>query len=192
MRISTIFGATLALSASFGGFTTSYLHALELAQAKVSFVKPPNLLSATTTYNQTDVWGATYYFTIELPANAGRPLQQVTIKQVQGFDNIRFNSEETRAFEGKPRHKGEKLTLKEVTYDIKTNTISVIFDPPVSPGKTVTIALHPVRNPDTGGAYLFGVTAFPLAENPYGLYLGVGSLEFYDHDSDFGLLRFHR
>ena len=195
MRVSTIFGATVTLTAILWGVAVPpALYAIQLlegVEGKVSFEKPPNLLSATTTYKETYVWGATYYFTLELPANAGKPLQRVTINQRQGFDDIRFQVEDTQAFEGTPRHKGEKLTLKDVTNDAKTKTISVTFDPPLSPGKTVTIALRPVRNPDTGGAYIFGVTAFPAAENPYGLYLGVGRLQFYDNDRDFGVFRFH-
>jgi hypothetical protein len=117
--------------------------------------------------------------------NAGEPLQRVTINQRQGVDDIRFDLEDTRAFEGTPRNKGEKLTLKEVRKDADTQTISVTFDPPIQPGKTFTIGLRPVRNPWSSGAYIFGVTAFPVGEKPYGLYLGVGRLQFYDNDRDF-------
>jgi hypothetical protein len=119
---------------------------------------------------------------MELPENAGEPLGRVAINQRQGFDDIRFKLEDSRAFEGTPRKKGERLNLREVTKDDKTNTILVTFDPPVPPGKTVTIGLRPVRNPNTGGAYIFGVKAFPAGEKPYGLYLGVGRLQFYDND----------
>ncbi len=191
MRVSIIFAATMAIMTNLLAVEVPSIHAFELAEAKVSFEKPPNLLDATTTYNQTYVWGATYYFTIELPANAGKQLQRVTISQRQGFEDIRFELKDTQAFEGTPRREGQKLALKEVTNDAKTKTISVTFDPPVVPGKTVTIALRPFRNPDTGGAYIFGVTAFPAAENPYGLYLGVGRLQFYDSFPD-SSLRFHR
>jgi hypothetical protein len=183
MRVSTIFGTTLAALASFWGVTPA-TQAVQLADGTVSFEKPPNLINVTTTYNETDVWGATYYFTLKLPENAGEPLGQVTINQRQGLDDIRFKLEDSRAFEGTPRKKGEKLTLKEVTKNVETNTISVTFDPPVMPGKTVTIGLRPVRNPWSSGVYIFGVTAFPAGEKPYGLYLGVGRLQFYDNDRD--------
>lgn len=183
MRVSTIFGTTLAALASFWGVTPQ-TQAVQLADGTVSFEKPPNLINVTTTYNETDVWGATYYFTLKLPENAGEPLGRVTINQRQGLDDIRFKLEDSRAFEGTPRKKGEKLTLKEVTKNVETNTISVTFDPPVMPGKTVTIGLSPVRNPWSSGVYIFGVTAFPAGEKPYGLYLGVGRLQFYDNDRD--------
>ncbi len=185
MRVSTVFGATLAASVSIWAIAAPSTQAIQLADGTVSFEKPPNLISATTTYNATYVWGATYYFTLELPTNAGEPLRRVTINQRQGVDDIRFDLEDTRAFEGTPRNKGEKLTLKEVTKDADTQTISVTFDPPIQPGKTFTIGLRPVRNPWSSGAYIFGVTAFPVGEKPYGLYLGVGRLQFYDNDRDF-------
>lgn len=184
MHISTKFGASLVLTASIVSLVAPAIQAVQLADGTVSFEKAPDLISATTTYNSTYMWGATYYFTLQVPENAGEPLGQVTIRQNEGVDDIEFELKDTRAFEGTARHKGEKLTLKEVTRDSKTRTITVRFDPSVKPGKTFTIALRPVRNPDTGGAYIFGVTAFPAAEKPYGIYLGVGRLQFYERGRD--------
>lgn len=185
MRVLTRFSTTLVLAASIWGVSTPLTQAVQLPDGTVSFEKSPRLIDATTTYNQTDVWGATYYFTLELPADAGEPLQQVTINQRQGVDRIQFDLEDSLAFEGTRRHKGERLTLTEVTENAETGAISVMLDPPLAPGQTVTIGLRPVRNPWTGGVYLFGVTAFPAGEKPYGLYLGVGRLHFYDNDTDF-------
>ena len=72
------------------------------------------------------------------------------------------------------------ITLKSTTFDPNTQTITVIFDPPVPPGNTVSIGLKPVRNPDYGGVYQFGITAYPPGENSPGLYLGVGRLAIYE------------
>lgn len=144
-------------------------------------------MGATTTYNETDVWGARYYFTLSIPENAGEALGRVTINQRQGFETIDFKLKNTQAFVGTPRNQGERLTLKAVTQDPQSLTISVTFAPPVQPGTTVTIELRPVRNPSLSGVYIFGVTAFPAVENPYGLYLGVGRLQFYDSRPDFFL-----
>ncbi len=180
MRVSTLFGATLAALASLWGITAPSTPGIELAKAAVTFKKPLELISTTTTYQETDVWGARYYFTLFLPENAGESLERVTINQRQGFEDIQFRLQDTRAFEGTAGKKGARFTLKEVTKDPQSLTISLMFDPPVQPGKTVTIELHPVRNPSVGGVYIFGVTAFPAVENPYGLYLGVGRLHFYD------------
>ena len=185
MRVSSIFAATLAALASLWGVAAPSTQAIELANGKVSFKKPPDLISATTTYNETNVWGARYYFTLSIPENAGEALGRVTINQRQGFEDIEFKLKDTQAFVGTPRHKGERLTLKEVTKDPQSLTLSVTFDPPVNPGTTVTIELRPIRNPSFSGVYIFGVTAFPAVENPYGLYLGIGRLQFYDSRPDF-------
>ncbi len=136
-------------------------------------------MAATTTFKDAYVWGATYYFTILVPENAGEPLQRVTIAQVEGVDDIRYQLEETSAFEGASGNKGQRLALGEVTANRETRTVSVTLSQPVPPGKTVTIGLNPVRNPFDDGIYLFGVTAFPAGEKAHGLYLGVGRLQFY-------------
>lgn len=179
MHIPTIFGATLAALAGMWGVYCPSAQAIRLANGTVSFEKPPDLVSASTTFQDVNVWGATYFFTISLPSNAGEPLQQVTINQIEGLDNIRFNLKETYAVEGTGWHEGKKLTLGEVRRDKEKHAVSVMFNPPVPPGTTFTIALRPERNPFDDGVYLFGVTAFPAGEKPYGLYLGVGRLHFY-------------
>lgn len=187
MRVSSIFTAALAALASVGSLASSSTLAFELANGRTSFKKALDFMGATTTYNETDVWGARYYFTLSLPENAGEALGRVTINQRQGFEAIDFKLNNTQAFVGTPRNRGERLTLKAVTQDSKSPTILVTFDPPIQPGTTVTIELRPVRNPSFSGVYLFGVTAFPAVENPYGLYLGVGRLQFYDSRPDFFL-----
>ncbi|MDJ0617916.1 MAG: DUF2808 domain-containing protein [Calothrix sp. MO_192.B10] len=158
--------------------------AVQLRDGKVYFVQPPRLVKVTTTFNNAQIVGATYYFTISLPENAGEPLQRVTINQHQGIYNIDFRLKKSIAFVGTTSRRGEKIPLKEVTRDKKSRTISITFDPPVSPGKTITIGLKPERNPITGGVYLFGVTAFPVGEKSHGQFMGFGRLHFYSNDGD--------
>jgi hypothetical protein len=158
--------------------------AVELRDGKVYFLQPPHLVKVTTTSNNAQVIGAAYYFTISLPENAGEPLQRVTINQHQGVDNINFRLNKSIAFVGTRSQKGEKIPLQQVIRDKKTRTISITFDPPVSPGKTITIGLKPQQNPLTGGIYLFGVTAFPPGEKSHGQFMGFGRLHFYSNDGD--------
>jgi len=155
------------------------IQAVKLPDGRVAFEKSPRLTNVITTFNSTSVWGAKYYFTLELPENAGEPLSKVIIQQREGVEAIRFQLEKTLAFEGNHTDKGENLTVKNVTQDEETGEISVIFDQEISPGTTFTVGLKPVKNPDYSGVYLFGVTAFPQGEKPEGLYLGVGRLHFY-------------
>lgn len=108
-------GTTLALTAGIGGHTTELAQAIQLRDGTVYFVQPPDLVEATTTFNSVNVWGATYYFTINVPENAGEPLQRVAITQREGTDNIRFDLEDSRAFVGTRSHKGARLTLGSIT-----------------------------------------------------------------------------
>ena len=180
MRVATFFGTTLALTAGIGGLAAQVACAIQLRDGTVYFAYPPRLVKATATYNSAGVWGlATYYFTFSLPQNAGEPLGRVTITQQLGADNIHFDLEDSRAFVGTRNRKGPRLTLGEVTRDGEKKTVSVTFEPPVTPGKTVTIGLRPVRNPRVPGVYLFGVTAFPVGEKSHGQFVGYGRIHFY-------------
>ncbi len=158
--------------------------AIQLQDGTVYFAEPPRLVKAATTYNEVYLWGATYYFTVSLPENAGEPLQKLTINQHEGVDHIHFDLKNSFAFEGTRSHKEQKIELKNVVSDRKTRTVSLTFDPPVSPGQTITIGLKPWQNPTTSGVYLFGVTAFPRGEKSHGQFLGFGRLHFYSHGND--------
>jgi hypothetical protein len=185
VSIALTLGTTLALTAGMGGVTAELAQAIQLRDGTVYFVQPPDLVEATTTFNSVNVWGATYYFTINVPENAGEPLQRVMITQREGADDIRFDLKDSRAFVGTRSNKGARLTLS-VTRDRENRTVSVMFDPPVAPGQTITIGLRPVQNPRSSGIYLFGVTAFPVGEKSHGQFLGFGRLHFYGD----GLARF--
>ncbi|QMS92354.1 DUF2808 domain-containing protein [Nostoc edaphicum CCNP1411] len=181
MRLTTLFGITLSLAIGIGGVTLSVTEAVQLRDGLVYFVQPPTLVNATTTYKDVNVWGATYYFTINVPENAGESLQKVTIAQKEGSENIRYNLNDTRAFFGTRDRKETQLKLGPVTNERKTRTVIVNFDPPVIPGQTITIALRPVNNPSFSGVYLLGVTAFPVGEKSHGQFLGFGRFQFYNN-----------
>ncbi|AVH63053.1 hypothetical protein CDG77_14835 [Nostoc sp. 'Peltigera membranacea cyanobiont' 213] len=183
MRVATLFGITLSLAMGVGGLTLPVTQAVQLRDGTVYFVQPPKLVNATTTYKDVNIWGGTYYFTINLPDNAGESLQKVTIAQREGTENIRYNLNDTRAFVGTRDRKESRLTLGAVTDERDTRTVTVNFDPPVIPGQTVTIALRPVSNPSFSGVYLMGVTAFPQGEKSHGQFLGFGRFQFYSNGS---------
>ncbi len=188
MRLTTLFGITLSLAIGIGEVTLPVAQSVQLRDGLVYFVQPPTLVNATTTYKEVNVWGATYYFTINVPENAGESLQKVTIAQKEGSENIRYNLDDTRAFVGTRDaygglrlRKETQLKLGSVTNDRDTRTVSVNFDPPVTPGQTITIALRPVSNPSFSGVYLLGVTAFPVGEKSHGQFLGFGRFQFYSN-----------
>ncbi len=143
------------------------------------FSKPPSLLKASTTYNRVSEPGAVYYFTINLPENAGEPLQKITIQQREGLEYIRFQLDKSVAFEGTESQEGQKIDLTDISSDQKTQTVSIAFNPPISPGKKITVGLKAMQNPQSDGVYLFGVTAFPKGEKTHSQFLGFGRLHFY-------------
>ncbi len=176
MTRKTILGILLCSAATWE-LQSQSLNAVQLADGTVYFTQPPSLVKAITTFRNPGV-PATYYFTLDLPATAGEPLQRVTFKQQQGSEDIGFNLKHSEAEAEAPSQPRQKLNLGEVTSDPKSHTVSVTFDPPVSPGRTIIIGLHPVGNPLFGGVYLFGVIAFPVGEKVHGQFLGYGRLQF--------------
>ncbi|MEH2196600.1 MAG: DUF2808 domain-containing protein [Nostoc sp.] len=183
MRVTTLFGITFSLAIGIWGITLPVTEAVQLRDGIVYFVQPPKLVKATTTYKDVNILGGTYYFTINIPENAGESLQKVTIAQREGTENIRYHLNDTRAFVGERERKESRLTLGAVTNERETRTVTVNFEPPVTPGQTVTIALRPVSNPSFSGVYLLGVTAFPVGEKSHGQFLGFGRFQFYSNGS---------
>jgi hypothetical protein len=156
--------------------------AVTFADGSTAFVNPPRMVRAITTDSDVYSWSATYYFTIAVPADAGEPLQKVTITQKAGFDrSLDYDLKRSVAFEGMSYRRGKRVTvpLREVTFDRKAQTATVSFDPPVSPGTVVTIGLKPYENPSASGVYLFGVVAYPPGDRPRSQFLGYGRFSFY-------------
>lgn len=156
----------------------SPLFALTTGNNQTLFNHSPRLLDAVTTLSRVRVQGATYYFTVHLPTNVGESLQQLTLQQTQGLETISFYLDDTLAFEGRPVNRDDTLNIARVKRNLDNNKISVIFDPPIAPGKTFTIAMKPKSNPEMSGNYQFAITAYPAGENAQGLYLGLGRFNF--------------
>ena len=159
-------------------------HAITLSDGVTYFENPPRFLNATTSQDGTYIWGATYYFTISIPDNAGEPLKTIVIQQESGASRAVFDPNKVAAFEGTRDRSGEEIPIQDVSFDARSQAISVIFDPPIDPGTTVTIRFYPVRNPGIGGRYLYGITAFPLGEQPHGQFLGYGEISIHDSQED--------
>jgi hypothetical protein len=188
MRTSTWLSATLAATMGFAAIISPTAQAVQLSDGRVYFERPPSLVDSGTTRNRVLAYDPTYYFTLEVPQNAGEPLARVAIAQQNASNfarSVEFDLEDSRAFVGTRRDRGEALTLTNLTTDPETQTVSVTFDPPVPPGTVVTLGLNAERNPRSGGVYLFGVTAFPPGESAYGQFLGYGRFNFYEGNNSF-------
>lgn len=150
------------------------------AGGRTFFEHSPRLVRAATSQPGAHI-GSTYEFTLSVPANAGQPLKAVTIAQVENLEMVRFDVGRSKAFAGQRFAAGPEIPLASIggPQPANSNEVTVVFDQPVQPGSTVTIALEAQANPNFGGTYLFGVTAFPEGEEARGLFLGYGRLHFY-------------
>ena len=179
-NISSIyFGLTGSIAIALATLVPS--QAVRSPDGTVAFESGILLLDAHTTFSGVRVRQARYYFNLKLPEDIGEPLQKVVIRQRSGGDDIKFKPEKTKAYLGDHRNKQEALEVT-TAIDEATEEITVEFEQPIPPGNSLTIGLKPRRNPDYGGVYLFGVTAYPTGEKPLGMYLGPGRLHFYQNN----------
>ena len=179
LTIKTLLLSSSALILLPTALTTSLARAADLGDGRTFFDHPPRLIQVTaTTINPFSP--STYLFTISVPDNAGEPLQAVTIAQQPNVQRVDFQVSESRAFMGGNIASEKSIALANIGGSEPSNSdeVTIVFDKPVTPGSTVTIALPVTRNPDLGGVYQFGVTAFSPGENSPGLYLGSGRLDF--------------
>jgi hypothetical protein len=145
-----------------------------------TFFSHPPRLNRAAAFPNTGYVASTYEFTLTVPEDAGQPLKAVTIMQATNAETVKFDVVRSRAFTGR-RAMGSEIQLASVGGNQPSNPgeATIVFDQPVQPGSTITIALAAQRNPISNGVYLFGVTAYPDGENGLGQFLGYGRLSFY-------------
>ncbi|MCW5312864.1 DUF2808 domain-containing protein [Nostoc sp. KVJ3] len=174
--------STLTLSFLFPGLLlVSPALAIRLSNGQITFNNPPRLVRSATSSSSSNNRYATYQFTISVPKDAGEPLEAVSIVQRPNVETIAFDESQQTAFKGNSFAGGTALHLASIggTLPSPSNKQTVVFDPPIAPGSTVTVEIVSKGNPQLGGVYLFGVTAYPAGENGIGQFLGYGRLHFY-------------
>jgi Protein of unknown function (DUF2808) len=157
------------------------------------FERPPVLIRSATSSQSTQLPG-TYQFTLQVPKDAveplgavkitqgaGVPLGDVKITQAENPDLISFDMSRTSAFRGDSFSGGPEVPVAPLGgTQPDSEEVTEAFDPPVPPGETVTVSLQADRNPNLGGVYLFGVTAYPAGEQSLGQFLGYGRVNIFD------------
>lgn len=163
------------------------------------FNRSPRLIRAATSTVQSSA-PSSYQFTVVVPQDAGEPLKAIKITQTENASMVTFDQEKTLAFAGDSFAGGSAIALANVRdgqlvsealvssanvssvevsspQPVNSGETIVVFDPPVSPGTTVTIDLKAEKNP-IPGIYLFGITAYPAGDKGIGQFLGYGRLHF--------------
>ena len=180
-----VMSAPIALSAIGLGVAAQ---AVELSDGRVYFENPPRLVDSSIRERSVSDNNVKYYFHLNVPSNAGEPLRRIDIVQEHGdlfTREINFEADESVAYVGHRRSRGEELGISGASFDDETNTVTLTFDPPISPGTDVTVRLNAERNPRQEGVYLLGVTAYPEGEVPRGQFLGFGRFHIFDNGSSF-------
>lgn len=179
--LSGLVTSLVSLQVPGSPLAVSPARSLEL-RGSTFFTRPPWKVDLVSYY--TTIWQpwAQYYFTVEVPADAGAALGGLTIQQTRGVDrNFNFSVDRSRAFLGRPRREGSPVPV-EVAFDQVARQFTIRFPEPIPPGGTVTVVLKPWNNPAYSDTYMFQVTAYPAGENPSPAPLGFGTLRIYDPD----------
>ncbi len=166
----------MGLSTSLSGLPAS---ALRIGGDQTVFEKAPRLIKAGASQTAAGA-SSSYQFTIEVPQDAGEALQAVKITQKPNLEQIDFERNLTRAYLGDLFADAPSLSVTSIggREPTDSNEVLVVFERPVQPGNKVTVSLKATKNPQFGGVYLFGITAFPVGEKSPGLYLGSARLNF--------------
>jgi hypothetical protein len=148
------------------------------------FSDPPQLIRTAASQIGTYI-PSSYEFTLTVPKDAGQPLKAVKIVQDKNMETVHFDVSDSKAFIGDRLTASSEVRLASVGGEQPTNSgeVTIVFDQPVQPGSTVTVALAAQRNPGWGGVYLFGVTAYPAGGDGLGQFLGYGRISFYGNSN---------
>ena len=181
-KLTSLF-AIATVTASSSGLLL-HAQAVEFLDGRTAFVTPPQFVEASSTSAAPGQRNSTQFFTVELAETADEPLQRLDIVPQTLVSYIRpYRLDDTYAFEGTRFSRGDALSVAETTADEVTKTISVIFDPPVEPGRQVTVALRPQHTPRLSGIYVFRVVTFPPGDQPQPHIAGHARITIDDRDN---------
>lgn len=156
------------------------LKSVTLENRPTYFSRPLDLVNVRVP-NNAEFRSSDYLFTLDIPSEAALPLQTVVFSQIEGADYPRYSERRTYAYENGDHQAALNLT---VTDSARDRTVTVVFDPPVQPGRQVTIALNARRNP-RDGIYIYEIMGTPPNVDGPGQRIGIGRLQFYERADRF-------
>lgn len=171
-----------ALSIAASLFLLAPALAIPLAGGQTAFYGAPRLLRAAVTNATIEDYPVYYQFTVELPQTLDEPLGRLGIDiptEYGDFGLIPPSPREVRAFiptepyARAPQYAREPLATR---VEASRTQVNLTFDPPVAPGRVLTVEWGPIRNPRMDGVYDYGITAFPAGQAPRGQFVGFGRI----------------
>ncbi|MGB3203258.1 MAG: DUF2808 domain-containing protein, partial [Nodosilinea sp.] len=179
-KLSQAFKASALALGLLSTAAAGTVHAARLADGRVVFDQSPKLVEATT-FDYAAGFSGRYHFVIEVPADAGEPLEAIAIMPLEAAQHIDFKLASTTAQRGGVYANGPNLPLASVGGAPEDPAhVLVVFEQPVQPGETATVTLATARNP-WGGVYVFRVVGYPAGDNGVGQTLGYGRIQTYNN-----------
>jgi len=157
--------------------SNSFTPAFGQSVGKTAFDQAPRLVGASASNLAAFVSGGTYAFTLSVPQDAGAPLAAVTISQTAKARPIEFAVNQSRVIAN-----GATVPLASIGGE-SSKDVTIVFERPIQPGATVTIALKADGNSNRDGVHFFGVTAYPADNQADGLFLGYGRITLYSNSN---------
>jgi len=172
-RLLFLFAATASLLLLAPAVAQTNLPSTPATNSAISFRRPLRVNNIRVS-NDFELRRSEYQFTIDFPADAVEPLEKLTFEQVEGSDYPRYRDSGSDAFDSADR---TMLPLSRVENNRDQRTITVEFDPPVEPGRQITVRFK-ARNPRSG-IYVYQLAAFPAGATE-GQYAGVERFSIFD------------
>ncbi|MBC7882735.1 MAG: DUF2808 domain-containing protein [Anaerolineae bacterium] len=149
-----------------------FIASVQSAEAtEIFFSKVPELKRSATDNFSSAYNYARYTFEVTVPVESGASLGGLVIGIPFG---IRLPSPDyIQAVSGD----GKPVALK--TIQVTSGAVRLGFAEAIAPGGQVNIEFYPMRNPRTGGTFLFEVTALPAGETVHPQFLSYGRITFY-------------
>ena len=169
------------LASTFLLFGTSFVGNPDSATATITTVFNSTALVNGAVSNSNSRAFSSYYFIFRVPEQAPKPIEAVTITQKKGADTVNFTDERVTAYQGNRANKKSELKLASVGGASIPGQLTVVFENPIQPGQTVTVAAK-AKNPSLGGTYLFGIDIFPVEQQENGKFLGFSHINIFDDD----------
>jgi hypothetical protein len=138
---------------------------------EIFFSKVPVLKRAATDNLSSAYNFSRYTFEVTVPNESGASLGVLVIGIPFGIRPPKPEDILTMSADGRP------IPLRSI--QVVDGSVRLTFAEAIAPGGQVNVQFYPMRNPRSGGTFLFEVTALPAGETVHSQFLSYGRITFY-------------